>query len=41
MDSLTFKSIIEVTVDLSEVTVLVGRSGTGKSNVMQSLRLLR
>jgi predicted ATPase len=36
-----FKSIIDVTVDLSEVTVLVGKSGTGKSNFIQSLRLLR
>jgi AAA15 family ATPase/GTPase len=27
-----FKSIIDVTVDLSAVTVLVGESGTGKSN---------
>jgi predicted ATPase len=36
-----FKSIIDVTVDLSPVTVLVGRSGTGKSNFIQSLRLLR
>jgi type I restriction enzyme M protein len=36
-----FKSIIDVTVDLSPVTVLVGKSGTGKSNFIQSLRLLR
>jgi predicted ATPase len=35
------KSIVDVAVDLSEVTVLVGRSGTGKSNFIQSLRLLR
>lgn len=36
-----FKSIIDVTVELSPVTVLVGRSGTGKSNFVQSLRYLR
>src|ERR1700682_3831795 len=36
-----FKSIIDVAVDLSPVTVLVGKSGTGKSNFIQSLRLLR
>jgi predicted ATPase len=36
-----FKSIIDVTVDLSSVTVLVGRSGTGKSNFVQSLQFLR
>jgi hypothetical protein len=36
-----FKSIIDVTVDLSPVTVLVGRSGTGKSNFVQALRFLR
>jgi len=36
-----FKSIVDVTVELSEVVVLVGRSGTGKSNFIQSLRLLR
>ncbi len=36
-----FKSIVDVAVELSEVTVLVGRSGTGKSNFIQSLRLLR
>ena len=36
-----FKSILDVTVDLSPVTVLVGRSGTGKSNFVDSLRFLR
>ncbi len=36
-----FKSILDVTVDLSSVTVLVGRSGTGKSNFVESLRCLR
>jgi hypothetical protein len=36
-----FKSIADVDVDLSPVTVLVGRSGTGKSNFVQALRSLR
>ena len=36
-----FKSIIDVDVHLSPVTVLVGRSGTGKSNFVQALRCLR
>jgi hypothetical protein len=36
-----FKSIIDVTVDLSPVTVLVGRSGTGKTNFVESMRFLR
>jgi hypothetical protein len=36
-----FKSILDVTVDLSPVTVLVGKSGTGKSNFVESLRCLR
>ena len=36
-----FKSIVDVDVDLSPVTVLVGRSGTGKSNFVQALRFLR
>ena len=36
-----YKSIIDIAVDLSPVTVLVGRSGTGKSNFVQSLRFLR
>jgi AAA ATPase domain len=36
-----FKSIADVDVDLSPVTVLVGRSGTGKSNFVQALRFLR
>jgi AAA domain, putative AbiEii toxin, Type IV TA system len=36
-----FKSIIDVSVDLSPVTVLVGRSGTGKSNFVRALRFLR
>ncbi len=36
-----FKSMVDVTVDLTPVTVLVGRSGTGKSNFVHALRFLR
>ena len=36
-----FKSIVDVDVDLSPVTVLVGKSGTGKSSFVQALRFLR
>ena len=36
-----FKSIADVAVDLSPVTVLVGRSGTGKSNFVEAVRFLR
>lgn len=36
-----FKSLVDVTVDLTPVTVLVGRSGTGKSNFVHALRFLR
>jgi len=36
-----FKSIVDVSVNLSQVTVLVGKSGTGKSNFVHSVRLLR
>jgi predicted ATPase len=36
-----FKSIIDVDVDLSPVTVLVGKSGVGESNFVQALRVLR
>jgi predicted ATPase len=36
-----FKSIREVDLELDPVTVLVGRSGTGKSNVVQAIRFLR
>ncbi len=36
-----FKSIIDVAVDLSPITVLVGKSGTGKSNFVHALRFLR
>ena len=36
-----FKSIHDVDVHLSPVTVLVGKSGTGKSSFVQALRFLR
>ena len=36
-----FKSIRELDLELDPVTVLVGRSGTGKSNVVQAIRFLR
>src|SRR5665647_758707 len=36
-----FKSIREVELNLDPVTVLVGRSGTGKSNLVQAIRFLR
>ena len=36
-----FKSIEDVTVELGDVTVLVGRSGTGKTNFVNALRFLR
>jgi predicted ATPase len=36
-----FKSLGDVTVDLQPITVLIGRSGTGKTNFVQALRFLR
>lgn len=36
-----FRSIVDVSVDLAPVTVLVGKSGTGKSNFVESIRTLR
>ncbi len=36
-----YKSIAEVSVDLSPVTVLIGRSGVGKSNFLRAIRFLR
>jgi predicted ATPase len=36
-----FKSIGEVSVDLAPVTVLIGRSGVGKSNFLRAIRFLR
>jgi AAA ATPase domain len=38
---LDFKSIREAELELGPVTVLVGRSGTGKSNLVQAIRFLR
>ena len=36
-----FKSIRDVELELDPVTALVGRSGTGKSNLVQAIRFLR
>jgi predicted ATPase len=36
-----FKSLVDVSVDLEPVTVLIGRSGTGKTNFIEALRWLR
>lgn len=36
-----FKSLEDVRVELSPVTVLVGRSGTGKTNLVTAVRVLR
>ena len=36
-----FKSIRDMELELGPVTVLVGRSGTGKSNLIQAIRFLR
>ena len=36
-----FKSIRELDLELDPVTVLIGRSGTGKSNLVQAIRFLR
>lgn len=36
-----FKSLRDVTVNLGPLTVLIGRSGTGKSNFVQAIRFLR
>ncbi|MCK4341372.1 MAG: AAA family ATPase [Phycisphaerae bacterium] len=36
-----FKSLRDVTVELEPVTVLIGRSGTGKTNFVHALRFLR
>lgn len=36
-----FKSLRDVTVELSPVTVLIGKSGTGKSNLVLAIRFLR
>ena len=36
-----FRSLVDVTVDLDPLTVLIGRSGTGKSNFVHAIRFLR
>ncbi|HTU19977.1 MAG TPA: AAA family ATPase [Gemmataceae bacterium] len=36
-----FRSLLDVTVDLDPLTVLIGRSGRGKSNFVQAIRFLR
>jgi predicted ATPase len=36
-----FRSLVDVTVDLEPLTVLIGRSGTGKSNFVEAIRFLR
>lgn len=36
-----FRSIVDETVNLEPVTVLIGRSGAGKSNFVQAVRFLR
>src|SRR5216117_3903988 len=36
-----FRSLVNVTVHLDPLTVLIGRSGTGKSNFVQAIRFLR
>jgi hypothetical protein len=38
---LNFRSIVDVTVDLDPLTVLIGRSGTGKTNFVHAIRFLR
>ena len=38
---INFKSLGDVAVSLEPVTVLIGRSGTGKSNFVEALRCLR
>ena len=36
-----FRSLIDVDVELEPLTVLIGRSGTGKSNFVGAIRFLR
>jgi len=36
-----FRSLVDVTVDLDPLTILIGRSGTGKSNFIEAIRFLR
>jgi AAA domain, putative AbiEii toxin, Type IV TA system/AAA ATPase domain len=36
-----FRSLADVTVDFAPVTVLIGKSGSGKTNFMEAIRFLR
>ncbi|MEK7734873.1 MAG: AAA family ATPase, partial [Pseudomonadota bacterium] len=36
-----FKSLADVFVEFSPITILVGQNGSGKSNVVDALRFLR
>jgi predicted ATPase len=36
-----FRSLVDVSVELDPLTVLIGRSGTGKSNFVHAIRFLR
>ena len=36
-----FRSLADVTVDLDPLTILIERSGTGKSNFIDAIRFLR
>src|SRR5437660_890140 len=36
-----FRSLVDVTINLDPLTVLIGRSGTGKSNFVDAIRFLR
>jgi predicted ATPase len=36
-----FRSLVDVDVELDDLTVLIGRSGTGKSNFVHAIRFLR
>jgi len=36
-----FKSLRDVTVELSPVTVFIGKSGTGKTNFTSAIKFLR
>jgi predicted ATPase len=36
-----FRSLVDVTVDFDAVTVLIGRSGSGKTNIVHALRFIR
>src|SRR5438046_1123872 len=36
-----FRSLVDISVDLDPLTVLIGRSGTGKTNFVHAIRFLR